>query len=578
LSGTEVFLTILGGVALLLWGARMIRTGMTRAFGTELRSVVAAWTSNRVFAAGAGAFVAALMQSSTATALIVCSFVGRGALATAPALAVMLGADLGSSLAVVVFASGIAVIWPVFAFLGYVIHASGEKRSPRIKHIGRILIGFSMLLIALNMLGTASRSLGNSEIVSLVLTAMASEPLLAVVVGVVLTWVAYSSVAVILLLATLAVAGAFPLDALMTIVLGVNLGAALPALSATITEPVAARRVPMGNLFFRFLGVVACWGALPWLEPELARLVAGPAEQVVAFHVAFNAALCALSLVLVGPVAALTEKILPDPHADLSDDGPRHLDEHLLETPSLALSMAARETLRMGDIIEDMLAKTIRIFRDGDKGLISIVEGKERQVDHLHEAVKLYLTRLSRDELEEEESRRCIEIITFTTNLEHIGDIIDKNLMELAAKKIRGKLSFSSEGLSELAAVHAMLMDTVRLSLSVFISQDVQQARLLLARKDQFRKMELEGTERHLERLRSGMIESIETSSLHLDILRDFKRVNSHLTSVAYPILSRAGELRNSRLVTDEQTAVLRGQVQTDRELKGSGPVKEQKS
>lgn len=560
MSGTEVFLTILGGVALLLWGARMIRTGMTRAFGSELRSLVAAWTGNRIFAAGAGSLVAALVQSSTATALIVCSFVGRGALATAPALAVMLGADLGSSLAVVVVASGIGAIWPIFAFVGYVVHASGEKRSPRIKHIGRILIGFAMLLVALKVIGTASSSLGNSEVVSLVLTAMADEPFLAILVGAALTWLAYSSVAVVLLVSTLAAAGAFPPDSLVTIVLGVNLGAALPALSSTIAEPVSARRIPLGNLIFRVLGVVVCWIALPWLTPELLRLVPDPAQQVVLFHVFFNGALCVLSLFLIGPVGSLTEKLLPEPRADESDTGPRHLDEHLLETPSLALSMAARETLRMGDIIEEMLAKTIRVFQEDDKALLSEVETQEEQIDELYEAVKLYLMRLSRDELDDDESRKSIEIITFTTNLEHVGDIIDKNLMELAAKKIKGKLSFSEQGLAELADVHAMLMETVRLSLSVFISQDAQQARALLARKDQFRKMELEGTEWHLERLRSGMIESIETSSLHLDMLRDFKRINSHLTSVAYPILSRRGELRNSRLVSEEQAERLRRQ------------------
>ncbi len=560
MSGTEVFLTILGGVALLLWGARMIRTGMTRAFGSELRAVVAASTGNRILSAGAGAVVAGLVQSSTATALIVSSFVGRGALTTAPALAVMLGADLGSSLAVVVVASGIAFIWPVFAFLGYVVHATGEKRDQRVKHIGRILIGFAMLLLALTVIGTASRSLGESQIVGEVLAAMASEPFLAILVGAALTWMAYSSVAVVLLVATLATAGSFPLEALMPIVLGINLGAALPALSSTLGEPVSARRIPLGNLIFRCFWVVVCWIALPLISPELLRLIADPAQQVVAFHVFFNAGLCVLSLLLIGPVAGLTEKILSDPPADASNEGPRHLDEHLLETPSLALSMAARETLRMGDIIEEMLAKTIRVFREDDKALLSEVEAQEEQIDQIYEAVKLYLMRLSQDELSDEESRRSIEIITFTTNLEHVGDIIDKNLMELAAKKIKGKLNFSEQGLEELAEVHAALMESVRLSLSVFISQDLQQARDLLAGKEQFRKMELEGTELHLERLRSGLVESIETSSLHIDMLRDFKRINSHLTSVAYPILSRRGELRNSRLVSEEQARRLRGE------------------
>lgn len=573
MSGTEVFLTILGGVALLLWGARMIRTGMTRAFGSELRAVVAASTGNRVFSAGAGAIVAALIQSSTATALIVSSFVGRGALTTAPALAVMLGADLGSSLAVVVVASGIAFIWPVFAFLGYIIHATGEKRDQRVKHIGRILIGFAMLLLALTVIGTASRSLSESPIIGEVLAAMASEPFLAILVGAALTWLAYSSVAVVLLVSTLAIGGSFPIEALLPIVLGINLGAALPALTATMGEPVSARRIPLGNLVFRCLWVAVCWIALPLIGPELLRLVADPAQQVVAFHVFFNACLCLLSLLFIGPVAGLTEKILRDPPADASNEGPRHLDDHLLATPSLALSMAARETLRMGDIIEEMLAKTIRVFQEDNKALLSEVEAQEVQIDGIYEAVKLYLMRLSQDELSDEESRRCIEIITFTTNLEHVGDIIDKNLMELAAKKIKGNLNFSEQGLEELAEVHAALMENVRLSLSVFISQDSQQARALLAGKDQFRKMELEGTELHLERLRSGMVESIETSSLHIDMLRDFKRINSHLTSVAYPILSRRGELRNSRLVSEEQAERLRRQ-----NLKGNATVTQPKA
>ena len=248
-------------------------------------------------------------------------------------------------------------------------------------------------------------------------------------------------------------------------------------------------------------------------------------------------------------VGRLVDMLLPEPaDAAGADEGPRYLDESLLDTPPVALAMAARETLRMGDIVERMLVDTLRVLEFDDQALRREVEASDDEVDRLHEAIKLYLTRLSRGELDDEDSRRAVDIIAFTTNLEHVGDIVDKNLMELAAKKIRTRTGFSPEGLQDLKAIHAHLMETVHLALTVFIHQELDTARALLARKDQLRAMELNDTERHLARLRSGQAASIETSALHLDIVRDFKRIHSHLTSVAYPILDRAGVLRPSRL------------------------------
>jgi phosphate:Na+ symporter len=244
----------------------------------------------------------------------------------------------------------------------------------------------------------------------------------------------------------------------------------------------------------------------------------------------------------------------------------------------VALAMAARETLRMGDLVEDMLAKTLCVLEQNDDQLRREVEVSDDHVDQLHEAIKLYLTRLSRNELDDEDSRRAVDIIAFTTNLEHVGDIVDRNLMELAAKKIRNQLHFSADGLEDLKEIHAHLMETVRLSLTVFINQELGTARALLARKDQLREMELSSTERHLARLRSGEVASIETSALHLDVVRDLKRINSHLASVAYPILDRAGALRPSRLRRKPKTEAARQRddrskagAEEEQDLWGSG-------
>ena len=549
MSGSDILIGILGGVALLLWGARMIRTGMMRAFGASLRSAIAYWTSNRFKGALVGTLAAATVQSSTATALMVCSFVAHGALMTAPALAVMLGADVGAAIGAQIFTSGVADFWPVLALVGYLMHTWSDGQHPRFRHIGRVVIGLAILLLALRMIGETASALSGSTVLGDVLRAVADEPLLAIVVGALLTWIAYSSLALILLVATLAAGGVIAAPELLPIVLGINLGAALPAITATLAEPVRARRIPLGNLIFRLLGVVIALPFLDLITPHLLAFDADPVRLIVNAHLLFNLALCVGFIGLVGPIARLVEGLMPDPQETAGqEDGPRHLDESLLDTPSVAIAMAARETLRIGDTVEQMLAKTLPVLEHNDDALRQEVEETDDVVDALHEAVKLYLTRLSRGELDDEDSRRAVDIIAFTTNLEHVGDIIDKNLMELAAKKTREQLQFSKEGLEDLREMHARLMETVRLSLTVFINQELETATELLARKEQFREMELRDTERHFDRLRSGQAASIETSALHLDIIRDFKRINSHLTSVAYPILDRVGALRATRL------------------------------
>jgi phosphate:Na+ symporter len=190
------------------------------------------------------------------------------------------------------------------------------------------------------------------------------------------------------------------------------------------------------------------------------------------------------------------------------------------------------------------------VLHDGDRDAI---DGVVRRVDGivaLHEQIKLYVTELTRESLDESESRRCTDIITFTTNLEHIGDIIDKNLMELAQKRARGRLRFSDQGWSEISLLHQRVLGNLQLGLTVFVSEDPAIARRLLAEKVEIRRLEREAADGHLERLKAGLVESIETSALHLDVLRDLKRIHSHIVAVAYPILERTGELAQTRLVT----------------------------
>ncbi len=202
----------------------------------------------------------------------------------------------------------------------------------------------------------------------------------------------------------------------------------------------------------------------------------------------------------------------------------------------------------MGDVVESMLARSMEVMKTNDEVMQAEIERTDDVVDNLNQAIKLYLTRVSREDMSEGESRRCTEIISFVINLEHIGDIVDKSLMDLAGKKIKNDLRFSEEGFQDIMGLHRQLLENIRLAFGVFMTGNADMARQLLVEKDRFRDRERLTSERHLHRLRSRKTESVETSAIHLDILNAFKRINSHLTSVAYPVLEQTGKRFSRRL------------------------------
>jgi phosphate:Na+ symporter len=287
-------------------------------------------------------------------------------------------------------------------------------------------------------------------------------------------------------------------------------------------------------LFLPFLGIVTDWARE--LQPDMAKMTAQ-------FHIVFNVVLAAGFIALLDPLAWLLEKLLPARAKADDPSAPRYLDEGALDAPSLALADASREVLRMGDVVEVMLQKVMTALMTGNRALVAEVCRMDNTVDRLDEAIKLYIAKLTRGSLDEREGKRAMEIVSFTINLEHVGDIIDKNLSELAGKRIKRNIQFSAEGAAELIAFHKRVLDGLKLAFSVFMAGDIGDARKLIVEKTRVRLAELEAAEHHFERLRAGRAESIESTSLHLDVLRDLKRIHSHICSVAYPVLEAAGEM-----------------------------------
>ncbi len=540
--GTLVLLDLMGGVALLLWGLHMVLSGVLRAFGPDLRRFLAKALGNRFSAFGAGLMLTALMQSSTATGLMTTSLAADGLVGLVPALGIMLGANVGTTLIVQVFSFNISAVAPVLFVIGLVTFRVGGSSLTRA--LGRIAIGLGLTLLALHILLDTLAPAEQAPAAHALLAAVTGDLTLCVVIAAALTWAAHSSVAVVLLVMSLAYSQFVTPAAALALVLGANLGSAInPLLEAGIRGDPASRRVPLGNLINRLIGVVV---VLPFLRPlaqELMSLQPDAAKMTAEFHMLFNVVLAAIFIGPLDAMAALLTRILPEKKQTADPSTPRYLDDSALATPPLALSNAARETLRMGDTIEAMLREVMTALMSNDRKLVSDVSRMDNVVDRLDEAIKLYITKLTRDSLDEREGRRAMEIVSFTINLEHIGDIIDKNLCELAAKKTKRRYQFSSEGAAELETFHKRIVASLQVAFGIFMTGDIEAARKLLLEKAELRKAELEAADRHFDRLREGRPESLETTSLHLDILSDLKRIHSHICSVAYPVLEAAGEL-----------------------------------
>ncbi|MDX3904252.1 MAG: Na/Pi cotransporter family protein [Pigmentiphaga sp.] len=531
------FLDVAGFVALLLWGVHMVQTGIQRAFGPRLRTMLGVALGNRIYAFFAGLGVTALLQSSTATGLIVAGFAASGLVGLVPALGAMLGANVGTTLIVQVLSFDISRIAPVLVLVGVIMFRRGN--ASHVRDFGRVFIGLGLLLLSLHLLLAQLEPYRDLPALRWVLQALSGHPGLAILLAAALAWAAHSSVAVVVLVMSFSAQGLLPMDVAFALVLGANLGTAInPLLEGSAKDDPQARRLPLGNLLNRAAGVLIGLALLDAVHPWMTQLAGDNARAVANFHTAFNLLLAAVFLPLLTPYAALLRRWLPS-HPDETDPGrPMYLDSAARGMPVVALGNAAREALRMADTLQTMLHHSREALAGADRKRISEARRLDDILDRLNGAIKTYVAGLDQDELTAEDRRRANEILVFITNLEHAGDVVDKNLLNDIGRLNKRGLTFSPEGRRELDDMHGRLEVNLRLAASLFVTEDARAARLLAAEKEIFRNMEIAATQAHFDRLRSGRIDTTETSGLHLDVLRDLRRINSHLVaSAAYSVL-----------------------------------------
>jgi phosphate:Na+ symporter len=543
MSSTLLLLDLLGSAALLLWGLRLLKSGMTAAFGPQLRHFLASSTRNRFTALGAGLITTLALQSSTAMAVMTASFVSQGLVAPAMAQAVMLGANVGTAIVTQILSFDLHWLAPLCILCGVFAASRPARRS---KGLGDVAIGLGLMLLSLRLMGEATEPMRQSEAVAAFFALLDSAPVVAIALSAGLAAISASSLAVVLFIMSLASAGSIGPELCLLLVAGANLGGALPPVFATMSEGVAARRLAVSNLTVRGIGTVLLLAILGWIGPlvdgqhDLARLT-------VLAHMGFNLALAVIFLPLIDPLTRLLARLLPD-RPDASDNGPRHLDDTVLGEPAAALAAATRETLRVGDLVEKMLDASLVALKTNDELLCRSVFHLDDQVDRLQEAIKLYLARINVDGMNEATSKQSHAILDYAINLEHVGDIIEKSLSQLTLKKINRQLQYSPEGLAEIEDLFADTIDNLQLAQHVFLTREADMARRLMETKPAIRRKERNSLEHHMRRLQQRHPDSLQTTSMHMDVLRDLKRINGHLVSVATPILEEAGQLRTSRL------------------------------
>jgi phosphate:Na+ symporter len=530
-----ILVALFGGVALLLYGIRQAGEALQRAAGGRLRTLLTGLTRNRLTALAAGAAVTAIIQSSSATTVMLIGFVGAGLMTFPQTLGIILGADIGTTFTVQLIAFHATDYSPLLVGIGFLLVFVGRRRV--VKDLGQAILGFGLLFLGLKLILDGVATIRHNELLLEVLTALAATPLTGVLVGAGLSALLASSAATIGVAIALASAGVLPLPGAVAIVLGANVGTCTTALAASLGANADAKRVAAAHILFKLLGVSVI---LPFIGPFtdwVAATARDPGRQIANAHTFFNVGVSLVFLPWVPWAARAIAALVPARPEAESPFRTRYLDERSLTQPSLALGQATREALRLADLVQGMLGDAITVFQQDDAELLENVERRDDQVDFLEREIKLFLVRLNRETMAPDLARKEIALLSLIGNLENVGDIIDKNLMELARKKLYLHRHFSEAGWAELAAFHALVSKKLESAIAAFATNDRRLAQEVLDRRPLIRQRERELRDSHLARLRAGRPDTLETSDIHLDVLGNLKRISSHTTAIAVSIL-----------------------------------------
>jgi phosphate:Na+ symporter len=539
-------LSLCGAVALLLWGSHMVQTGIQRAFGPRLGAFLASALRGRFQAFFAGVGVTALLQSSTATGLMATGFAAAGMVDLAPALAVMLGANVGTTLVAQFLTFNVTAFAPTFILLGVILF---RRDSGAARDVGRAFIGLGLMFLALSQLLDLMTVYEDTPSLRMLLGAIATEPLVDVLLAAGLTWAAHSSVAVVLFIMSLAARGAVPPDAAFALVLGANIGAAInPLLEGPAGDDPVAKRLPLGNLMTRVAGAAVALAFLAPIGRFMVTAFPDNGRAVVNFHTLFNLAVAAAFFPILPYYASLLKRLLPRREDPADPANPVYLDAGARETPIIALGGAGREALRLADLVQETIGMTRLAVEKGDRRAAVEARRRDDLIDRLAGAIKGYLVSLDPEALSAGDQRRLGEIATFVSEIEQAGDALSRGFLAALARQLKDSVALDPADLDEVLRMIGRLDSNLRTAGSLFMTEDPRVAHLLADEKVAFRDAESQAALAHLNAIGSGSAALARASAFRLELMRDLKQINGHIVAAsAYPLLERTGELLPSR-------------------------------
>ena len=548
-SPIVIILNLAAAAALLIWAVRLVRTSFERAFSSQMRQWLKLTTGNRLTAAMTGVGISIMLQSSTAVALLLASFMPASAMSVSMGLAIILGADLGSAIVVQILSSRISLLTPLLLLSGVFFFMRTNRRV--LRQIGRILIGLSLIFVSLGMISEASAPLANNAAIKNIFIYLSDDLLTGFVLAAFLAWMMHSSIAAVLLFATLAANGVLPLNAAFAMTLGANLGGSFIAVFLTLKSDINIRKVVLANLLLRGGGALVALGLIH--EFDIINHIFGATSQlkVLNFHLVFNAAVLLAGIILLTPASGFVAILLPEKQ-DTEELSMRSvLDLSVQNEPARAFACVRRELVDMGNRIENMLRDAMDLFENYDENIAERLRAEERNIAKIAFDLRVYLSGIRSDDPSEDTGTRAFDFAGIATNLESGADAIGRKIVTLAKRMHHDRTHFSEDGRHELMDFYDKVLRNIQQGILVLMSEDVETARELVAQKEMIRELNQKLERKHLTRLRQGLTETIETSAIHIDLLRSLKVLNTGFAMIAYPLLREHGALLKSRLSKD---------------------------
>lgn len=518
----------IGGIAIFILGMEFAKEGLTGAIGGRLRTIVAKTTSNRFKSLIAGIIVTVLLQSSSATTVILVSLASTGVIELARTVGVVLGADIGTTITVQILAFPIKDYGLLLVAGGYLVRLL--TRSLLARGIAEGVMGFGFLFYGMKLMGQGAEPLKDATLFRQVLD---SSPGLAVLGSAILTALIQSSAATIGIAISLVHVGALNLEAAVAIVLGANIGTSATAVLASTVAKPEGKRVAAVHVLTKLVAAAVFFPFISVLAAGARAIGGGEGREVANAHFLFNLATALMFLPFTTQVARAVERLFPFKPKE-EEFGPAYLDPGGLKEPSIALANVTREIFRMAEVVERMLSWALDALIKSDEQTIQKMEEEDAKVDRLDREIKFYLAKVPKRLMGDRSENEVLFLFSVCNDIEEVGDIISKNLVALARKKRRLGCQFSDEGLREISEFHALVLANFKLAMSAFATRDPEVAQKVIEEKRRLRRL-FEGLEqKHVARLSKGVSATYETASLHMNILGHLSRINSIISSLAY--------------------------------------------